>query len=72
METRPIHHGSSGLFIGASKLLFALMNAAPAELLHFLDHAALQPIGYGLDKTPVLRRLSSGFIHRLAKKNAGN
>jgi hypothetical protein len=44
METRQIHHGSSGLFIGTSMLLFALMNSAPAELLHLLVNAALQPI----------------------------
>jgi hypothetical protein len=35
--------GPGGLFIGTSKLLFALMNSAPAELLHHLIHAALQP-----------------------------
>ena len=34
---------SGGLFIGASKLPLALMNSAPAELLHHLIHAALQP-----------------------------
>jgi hypothetical protein len=27
-------------------MLFALMNSAPAELLHLLVDAALQPIGY--------------------------
>jgi hypothetical protein len=32
-----------GLFIGASRLLLALMNSAPAELLHLLVYAALQP-----------------------------
>lgn len=32
-----------GLFIGTSKLLLALMNSAPAELLHPLTYAALQP-----------------------------
>jgi hypothetical protein len=36
--------GSPGLFIGTNKLLFALMNSAPAELLHPLIHAALQPL----------------------------
>lgn len=35
--------GANGLFIGTSKLLLALMNSAPAELLHHLIHAALQP-----------------------------
>jgi hypothetical protein len=35
--------GPNGLFIGTSKLLLALMNSAPAELLHHLIHAALQP-----------------------------
>jgi hypothetical protein len=36
---------SGGLFIGTSKLLLALMNSAPAELLHPLTYAALQPTG---------------------------
>jgi hypothetical protein len=44
MET-PLTHRDvpGGLFIGASMLLFALMNSAPAELLHLLVYAALQP-----------------------------
>ncbi|WP_238533989.1 hypothetical protein, partial [Herbaspirillum lusitanum] len=33
---------AGGLFIGTSKLLLALMNSAPAELLHPLMYAALQ------------------------------
>jgi hypothetical protein len=44
LETPPVHRDApGGLFIGASMLLFALMNSAPAELLHTLDYAALQP-----------------------------
>jgi hypothetical protein len=44
METPLLHRdGAGGLFIGTSKLLLALMNSAPAELLHLLVHAALQP-----------------------------
>ncbi|HVK94195.1 MAG TPA: hypothetical protein VM571_05665 [Noviherbaspirillum sp.] len=44
LETRTSHRdGPGGLFIGASKHLFALMNPAPAELLHHLIYAALQP-----------------------------
>jgi len=27
-----------------TRVLFALMDSAPAELLHFLTHAALQPL----------------------------
>jgi hypothetical protein len=48
METPLLHRdGSGGLFIGTSMLLLALMNSAPAELLHLLVHAALQPLfGY--------------------------
>ena len=48
VETRLDHRdGPGGLFIGTSKLLLALMNSAPAELLHPLIHAALQPsFGY--------------------------
>jgi hypothetical protein len=46
LEIRLTHHGSGGLFIGANMFLFALMNPAPAELLHLLVNAALQPIGY--------------------------
>jgi len=35
VETLLAHRdGPGGLFIGASMLLFALMNSAPAELLH--------------------------------------
>ncbi|HVL76463.1 MAG TPA: hypothetical protein VM406_10645 [Noviherbaspirillum sp.] len=41
--TRRIAMPPHGLFIGTSKLLLALMNTAPAELLHHLMHAALQP-----------------------------
>jgi hypothetical protein len=40
-ETRRIHHGSGGLFIGAHKLLFALMNAVPTKTLLKLTHSAL-------------------------------
>ncbi|HJW56386.1 MAG TPA: hypothetical protein VJ577_14040 [Burkholderiaceae bacterium] len=44
IETRVSHRDdSNGLFIGASKLLLTLMNSAPAELLHLLAYAALQP-----------------------------
>jgi hypothetical protein len=44
METPLAHRDApGGLFIGTSKLLFALMNSAPAELLHLLVYAALQP-----------------------------
>jgi hypothetical protein len=44
LETRIDHRDDPrGLFIGTSKLLLALMNSAPAELLHHLIHAALQP-----------------------------
>jgi hypothetical protein len=50
-ETRLIHHGSGGLFIGTNKSLFALMNAAPAELLHLLVNAALQPIWSSLRRS---------------------
>jgi hypothetical protein len=32
-EIRRIHHGSGGLFIGAHKYLFALMNAVPTKTL---------------------------------------
>jgi hypothetical protein len=43
-ETPLLHRdGSGGLFIGTSMLLFVLMNSAPAELLHPLTYAALQP-----------------------------
>jgi hypothetical protein len=43
-ETRTSHRDEpGGLFIGASILAFALMNSAPAELLHPLVYAALQP-----------------------------
>jgi hypothetical protein len=45
LETRAAHRDEPhGLFIGASKLLLALMNSAPAELLHHLIYAALQPL----------------------------
>ncbi len=45
VETRLAHRDGSGeLFIGTSKLSFALMNSAPAELLHPLSNAALQPL----------------------------
>jgi hypothetical protein len=38
LETLLSHRDEpGGLFIGASMLLFALMNSAPAELLHPLD-----------------------------------
>jgi hypothetical protein len=44
LETLLRHRDDSGgLFIGTSKLLLALMNSAPAELLHPLIYAALQP-----------------------------
>jgi hypothetical protein len=44
VETPLVHRDEpGGLFIGTSKLLFALMNSAPAELLHLLTYAALQP-----------------------------
>jgi hypothetical protein len=48
METPLTHRDApGGLFIGTSKRLFALMNSAPAELLHLLVYAALQPsFGY--------------------------
>ena len=50
VETPLLHRdGTGGLFIGTSMLLFALMNSAPAELLHPLTYAALQPsIGHRL------------------------
>ncbi|MFD2273690.1 hypothetical protein ACFS07_28725 [Undibacterium arcticum] len=41
LKTRPEHcDAPGGLFIGANMLLFALMNTAPAELLHplFMQH----------------------------------
>ena len=53
---------SCGLFIGTIKLLLVLMNSAPAELLHLLVHAALQPSLAG----PAQQRVAT------AKKNAGN
>jgi hypothetical protein len=64
MET-PLHHRdeSGGLFIGASILLFALMNSAPAELLHLLAYAALQPSL----ATPHCSRAAA-----IGQKNAGN
>lgn len=63
METRlPHRDAAGGLFIGASKCSFALMNAAPAELLHLLAYAALQPFRLG-------RRSAAGSR---AKKNAGD
>jgi hypothetical protein len=42
-EIRRIHHGSGGLFIGAHKDLFALMNAVPTKtlLLIFLCSASV-------------------------------
>src|SRR5690606_25579251 len=44
VETRPHHRdGIDGLFIGTSVFMLALMNSAPAELLHLLTYAALQP-----------------------------
>jgi len=44
LETRQFHRDETGgLFIGTSLLLLALMNSAPAELLHPLTYAALQP-----------------------------
>jgi hypothetical protein len=43
-ETRRIHHGSGGLFIGAHKLLFALMNAVPTKTLLLLLYTALQSL----------------------------
>jgi hypothetical protein len=48
LETPLTHRDApGGLFIGTSKPLFALMNSAPAELLHLLVYAALQPfLGY--------------------------
>jgi hypothetical protein len=59
LETLLAHRdGPGGLFIGTSILLFALMNSAPAELLHPLIDAALQP----LLATPLLsqhRRVSA-------------
>jgi len=50
VETPLLHRdGTGGLFIGTSMFLFALMNSAPAELLHPLTYAALQPsIGHQL------------------------
>ncbi len=50
VETPLLHRdGTGGLFIGTSMFLFALMNSAPAELLHPLTYAALQPsIGHRL------------------------
>jgi hypothetical protein len=44
LETRVSHRDEpGGLFIGTSKLLFALMNSAPAELLHhlYMQHFSL-------------------------------
>ena len=63
METLLNHRdGSGGLFIGTSIVLLALMNSAPAELLHLLVHAALQPsLAVYLQRTA-----------QTAKKNAGN
>jgi hypothetical protein len=44
VETPLAHRDEpGGLFIGTSKHLFVLMNSAPAELLHLLTYAALQP-----------------------------
>ncbi|WP_304790856.1 hypothetical protein [Lacisediminimonas sp.] len=55
MET-PLPHrdAAGGLFIGASIPSFALMNSAPAELLHLLAYAALQPFS-GLRRSPARR-----------------
>jgi hypothetical protein len=76
MET-PLTHRDvpGGLFIGASMLLFALMNSAPAELLHLLVYAALQPslatphlqkICEGSQKTPAIMPASE-YCFRKAK-----
>jgi hypothetical protein len=75
---------SGGLFIGTSKLLLALMNSAPAELLHPLNYAALQPYRLHENDRPVCRS-NSQTPHRrgrrppfrqirveTTKKNAGN
>jgi len=71
-ETRLIHHGSGGLFIGTNKSLFALMNAAPAELLHLLVNAALQPIWSSLRRSsPVAPSIKpKAAIH--ATQNGGH
>jgi len=51
IKTRPEHRDEpGGLFIGANMSLFALMNTAPAELLHPLfmqhfSHHRLPPVG---------------------------
>lgn len=61
-----------GLFIGTSKRLLALMNSAPAELLHHLIHAALQPHS----ATPLffgspLRASGDGGLHRALNRRCG-
>jgi hypothetical protein len=67
METLLTHRDASGgLFIGASMLLFALMNSAPAELLHLLVYAALQPSL----ATPYLQQ-SCGASQKNAGSNTG-
>jgi hypothetical protein len=67
METRLTHRdGPGGLFIGASVFSFALMNLAPAELLHLLVDAALQP--YLAHSVGSIAALPTSA----AKKNAGN
>jgi len=63
---------ASGLFIGASSLSLALMNSAPAELLHPLTYAALQlswlrPSGSARAKAQEIVDYGS---RREAKKNA--
>jgi len=63
VETLLAHRdGPGGLFIGASMLLFALMNSAPAELLHPLKCSASANL-----VTP-----ASHKRWRVTKKNAGN
>jgi hypothetical protein len=58
METLLTHRDASGgLFIGASVFSFALMNLAPAELLHLLVDAALQPyLAHGAGRLPPCQR----------------
>jgi hypothetical protein len=68
---QPHRDGSGGLFIGTSKLLLALMNSAPAELLHPLSYAALQPYRLLRPDRRGRRPHSSGSASRQTKKNAG-
>jgi len=74
VETRVDHRDDPrGLFIGTSMLLLALMNSAPAELLHPLMHAALQPHLTACAPCPPLLRIGGKHcaLARRSQKNTG-